>query len=204
MCCHFQLTLMLKSVKMNRYVDGNSHTHRWTLKSIWTLFLQAGLAGCRSGKLWLGFVWILSLRTYSLLFPLRSSPLSSSPHLMLWVPVENSLLLFPLGSVFSSLSPFPRWRTCFTDVPAERFFLFSSFLLCSSPAQLSDIHPLCSGCALAFERTAGAAGQHRGKGGVEGWRKQGGVDVGHREVVSGHGIPERNLKCVHRADREQD
>lgn len=39
---------------------------------------------------------------------------------------------------------------------------------------------------------------------MEGWRKQGGVDVGGGEVVSGHGIPERNLKCFHRADQEQD
>lgn len=204
----FQSVWVLHLNHENEQICGREQPHTpLDIKIHLKLIPSNCLAVCRSGQrpetcTGLGFIWILALRTYSLLFPLRFSPLSSSPHLMLWVPVEKSLLLFPLGSIFSSRSLFRRWSTCFSDVPAGRFF--SSRPLSAAPPQLSDIHPLRPVCALAFERTAGAAGPHRGKGGVEGWRKQGGVDVGRGEGVSGHGIPERNLKCFHRADQEQD
>lgn len=105
----------------------------------------------------LGLIWILAICTYSSLFPLQCSPLSSL-HLMLWVPIEKSLLLSPLCFIFFS----HHWFTCFTVQMSQKCFFSSS---------LSDFHPLCSGCTLNFDRTT------EGKGGVEGWREQGGVEM---------------------------
>lgn len=97
----------------------------------------------------LGFIWILALCTY--LFPLRCSPLSSSPHLRLWGPIEKCPLL--------SLSP-------------SRFFSDVLIYLLQMPQKC------LSSPSLRYSSSAArAAGQHRGKGGVKGWRKQGGVDL---------------------------
>lgn len=96
------------------------------------------------------FIWILALCTY--LFPLRCSPLSSSPHLMLWVPIEKCPLL--------SLS-------------------LGLFILWCADLLASDVTEMFFSPSLSYSSSATrVAGQHRGKGGVKGWRKQGGVDLG--------------------------
>lgn len=114
----------------------------------------------------LGLIWILAICTYSSLFPLQCSPLSSSLHLMLWVPIEKSLLLSP-PLLYFLLSP-----SFTTDLLALLRRCHRNVF--SLPRSLTSIH---SGCTLNFDRTTEVAGQHWGKGGVEGWREQGGVGM---------------------------
>lgn len=155
---------------------GQPHTplhikiHLKLIPSNWFGCLQTWAETCNG----LGFISILALCTYSLLFPLRFSPLSASPHLMLWVPVEKSLLLFPLGSIFSSRSLPHRWCTCFTDVPAERGFFFfppSALWHPSTPLRLRSrfwAHHW-SGWTTPRERRSGGVEKERGVGGGCGW-----------------------------------
>lgn len=96
---------------------------------------------------------------------LSSLPLSSSHALSANREISPPL---PPFALFSSLTLFHHWLTCFTVQMSQNSFFSSS---------LSDFHPLCSGCTLNFDRTTEVAGQHWGKGGVEGWREQGGVEM---------------------------
>lgn len=172
-------------MKTNRSVGGSSHTHTHTdIKTHWGYFLQTGFAVCRSGqnpKSWIR-IHLNSRSLYLLLVvssPYFSSLLFSSSH--------------ALNACRETSLPFPPWLSLFVspslaaDALASQTSRQKAFCSSRPPSAaappLSHIHPLFSGCVLAFERTAGALDNTEGK---EGWRKQGGVDVGCGEVVADH------------------
>ena len=162
-------------MKTNRSVGGSSHTHTHTrtLKPIEATSFRLVLLFAEVGrilKVGLGFIWILALCTYSLLFPLRISPLSSSPHLMLWMPVEKPLFLSPLGSVFLSLPLWPRMHLLHRRPGRKRFVPLARPLLLLLRS-LTSIHSSPAACSLLsapLERWT-TPRERRGGGSREGW-----------------------------------
>lgn len=116
-----------------------------------------------------------SLSPYLLLVvssPIFSSLLFSSSH-ALSACREISPPFSPLAQSFRLCPSFPADALA-SQMSQQKGFFFCFPLFSAAPPQLSDIHPLRSGCALGFERTAGAAGQNRGK------RRSGGVEKAGR------------------------
>lgn len=180
-------------VSSSRFLLGNTDDKikRMFKPWKWTHMQRGAVTHCTNPSNWFYCLekWAVSWKLHMIRIHLNSRSL----YLLVSSPMLSSLL-------FSSSHALSAYREMSPPFPVSQ-----SFLLWCADLLASDVTEMFFSPSLSYSSSATrVAGQHRGKGGLKGWRKQGGVDlwdIGRQ--FAGIGFLTFIWKCFHRTDQKK-